>query len=126
MERPYIRGPRQQRAIVALLCNESVRIQDMERIIGALNPRDVIMQLRRQGFVGIRTRRFTTLDRDAAICYPGEYYIQPEDKEYYKLILQLYLIDGEINLTKKNAALTAGTVQAARTTSYLNSIQGGS
>jgi hypothetical protein len=75
-----IKGPRQLRAIEALIEND-VRVQDLGSIIGALNPRQTIMELRRQGFYGIiKTRRFREKDRDKKTCWLGEYYIPQEYK----------------------------------------------
>jgi hypothetical protein len=49
--------------------------------IGAQNPRQVISELRRQGFEGIiETRRFTIIDQDGKRCHPGEYHIPQESK----------------------------------------------
>jgi hypothetical protein len=81
-----IKGLRQLRAIEALVEND-VRVQDLGSIIGALNPRQTIMELRRQGFYGIiKTRRFREKDRDKKTCWPGEYYIP---KEYKFLVMEV-------------------------------------
>ena len=78
-----IKGPRQRRAVQALLDNpHGIPCKDMGPLIGALNPQQIISELRRQGFGGvIGTRRFKVSDRDGRTCYPGEYYLHPEHKE---------------------------------------------
>jgi hypothetical protein len=49
MNKLIIKGPRQQRALEVLL-EGSVTVKDIGPKIGALNPRQVIFELRRQGF----------------------------------------------------------------------------
>ena len=77
----YIKNSRQRRALKALLQKTSIPVKDIGIEIGALNPRQIIMNLRHQGFCGfIRTRRFPVVDRDGKTCLPGEYYIPQELK----------------------------------------------
>ena len=75
-----IKTPRQIRAVKALL-EKDIMVKDLGFIIGALNARQVVMELRRQGFeFFIITRRYTTTDQDGKICRPGEYFIPQEAK----------------------------------------------
>lgn len=86
-----IKGPRQRRAIEALLNQESISVREMESLIGALNPCQVIFELRKQGFRDlIKTRRYSVLDRDGNRCLPGEYYISSENKSIIKEALKEY------------------------------------
>lgn len=76
-----IKSSRQQRAI-AILLKKPVTVKDLGPIIGALNPRQVISELRNQGFYGIiETRRFSVIDQDGRLCRPGEYYIPEQLKQ---------------------------------------------
>jgi len=89
-ERVYIKSPRQKRAIEALL-EKATLVKDLGEIIGALNPREIISQLRKQGFHNIIfTRRFATIDRDGKRCRPGEYYIPKEFSPLLEEILRNY------------------------------------
>jgi hypothetical protein len=76
-----IQRPREERALRALLAHHSISVKDIGIAIGALNPRQTIMQLRNRGFRSIiLTRRFEIVDKDGCICRPGEYYIPDELK----------------------------------------------
>lgn len=87
-----IKNPRQQRAIAVLL-EKAVSVKDLGPMIGALNPRQVIAELRRQGFSGIiETRRFTVTDQDGKRCRPGEYFIQQDVKPMLEKALIEYAI----------------------------------
>jgi len=78
MDNFCIKSPRQLRAIAVLL-ERAVSVRDLGPNIGALNPRQIVFELRSQGFEGIiKTRRFTAIDQDGKRCRPGEYYI-PQD-----------------------------------------------
>lgn len=90
MENNYhIKGPRQSRALKVLLENSSIAVKDLGPRIGALNPRQVIMELRSQGFqMVIKTRRFAVEDVDGKTCYPGEYYIPLQFKSEIEEFLQ--------------------------------------
>ena len=75
-----IKSPRQQRALLALL-EKPISIKDLGPLIGALNPRQIIFELRNQGFAEIiLTRRFSVIDQDGKPCLPGEYYIPEQFK----------------------------------------------
>ena len=78
---PYVKSPRQRRAVQALLDSDSMVPKDMSARIGALNAAEIIRQLRQQGFHNIIfTRRFEVEDRDGHVCRPGEYYIPAQLK----------------------------------------------
>lgn len=97
----YIRGPRQQRAIAALLANV-ISVKDLGPLIGALNPRQVISELRGQGFEGIiKTRRFTIIDQDGRRCRPGEYYIPQDVKPMVEKVLREYIVQAHARRTKQ-------------------------
>lgn len=92
MNKMHIKGPRQRRAIEALL-NSCVTVKNFGTLIGALNPRQVIFELRNQGFEGIiLTRRFDTIDQDGKRCRPGEYYISQGSKLLVEKALTEYAI----------------------------------
>jgi hypothetical protein len=91
LNRFSIENPRQRRAVEALVERDSIQVQEIGTLIGALNPRQTIMELRRQGFDGIiKTRRFRQQDRDKKMCWPGEYYIPPEYKPLMREVLKRY------------------------------------
>lgn len=76
-----IKSPRQLRAVNTLLNCDAIAVKDIGPLIGALNPRQIIRELRDQGFDGIiLTRRHTIIDQDGRACRPGLYYI-PECKK---------------------------------------------
>lgn len=77
----FLKNQRQLRAIVALLERDSIQVKDLGFLAGALNPRQIISELRQQGFGDIiKTQRFKIIDRDGKDCHPGRYFISPEDK----------------------------------------------
>lgn len=84
-----IKGPRQKRAIEALLKHPKIPVKDLGPVIGALNPRQIIMLLRRQGFKNIiLTERITVIDRDRRKCSPGVYYIPDRLKPVARAALE--------------------------------------
>lgn len=98
---PFIKGPRQRRAIEVLLEQESVKVREIGDVIGALNPRQIIMELRQQGFENmIFTRRYTTFDQDGKLCRPGEYYIPSPLKPYVYGIYNEFLAGGTAKVIK--------------------------
>lgn len=83
-----ISSGRQKRALEILLSTPSINVRELGRLIGALNPSQVILELRRQGFGDIiHTRRCVVHDRDGKLCHPGEYYMPEEFKEKVALVL---------------------------------------
>jgi hypothetical protein len=81
IENFHIKTPRQKRAILALLEKDSIEVKDLGYVVGALNPRQIISELRRQGFEEIiQTKFFEIIDRDGNRCRPGKYFIPPEQK----------------------------------------------
>lgn len=106
-----INSPRQKRAIIALLEKDSIEVKDLGALIGALNPRQVIFELRQQGFGQIiKTHLFGKIDRDGKHCHPGRYCIAPELKP---IVLEFIKRDGlaavpqktklrDVNLSSKN------------------------
>ena len=83
-----IKTPKQRRAVIALL-EQAIPVKDLGAIIGALNPRQVISELRQQGFEEIiLTKRFTVIDQDGKRCRPGEYVILQEFKPILEAILK--------------------------------------
>ncbi len=85
-----IKEPRQKRALKALLTHNAVSVKDMGIIAGALNPRQIISELR--GKYGLRdaikTRRVKVIDRDGKTCRPGEYFVLQEDKALLEDLLK--------------------------------------
>lgn len=91
MNEMRIKGPRQRRAIEALLSGP-VSVKDLGTRIGALNPRQVIFELRNQGFEGIIfTQRFVIIDQDGKRCRPGEYFIPENAKHVVQSALKVYI-----------------------------------
>lgn len=86
-----IKCPRQKRAIEALL-EGPISVKDIGPIIGALNPRQVIFELRQQGFDGIiLTHRSTVIDQDGRRCRPGKYLILEDAKHVVQNVLKAYI-----------------------------------
>ena len=83
-----IRTPRQRRALIALLEKESIEVKELGILAGALNPCQVVSELREHGFEEIiKTEFFERFDRDGKRCRLGRYFIPLE----YKLIVQEFL-----------------------------------
>lgn len=88
---PFIKTPRQKRAVKALLEATRIPIIDFGPIVGALNPRQIAMELRRQGWQGIiLTIRYLVKDRDGKPCNPGAYYIPEVLKPLAREALEKY------------------------------------
>jgi len=86
----HIKTPRQVRAVEALLAHpEGIPCKELGDLIGALNPHQTVMELRRQGFGGvIITKRFEVEDRDGKRCRPGLYLIPDKHCERVKKALK--------------------------------------
>lgn len=114
MNKLIIKGPRQQRALEVLL-KECIAVKDIGAKIGALNPRQVIFELRCQGFEGvILTRWFNVIDRDGRRCLPGEYYIPDSFKQMVEGALKNKITQtarkcSNQSLSSDAAMLTGGT-----------------
>lgn len=92
MDNLHIKSPRQTRALSELL-KGPIAVKDLGSKIGALNPRQIVFELRFQGFEGIiETRRFTVTDQDGKRCHPGEYYIPEHLKGCAEKALREYVI----------------------------------
>lgn len=75
MPRPKF-TPRQERVLGALLSTSGwVWREDIDRIAGASNGPQIIMELRRKvtGHDGIDLERVDCVDRDGRPCHPGRY-----------------------------------------------------
>lgn len=94
MDKLTIRSPRQARA-VEVLVEKAVAVKDLGLLIGSLNPRQIILELRRLG-LEIVTRRFRVIDRDGKACHPGEYYLTDSYKPLAKQALEDYKNRGKI------------------------------
>lgn len=80
------------RAIEVLLEVESIPVKDLGPCIGALNARQTISELREQGFkFVIKTSKFEVKDQDGESCFPGVYFISPEDKSIVREALRNYV-----------------------------------
>ncbi len=86
----FISDPRERRAIEVLIQGEAISVKDIGPIIGALNPRQIIFQLREHYGLRevIKTRLFKVKDRDGKVCRPGEYFVSPEDKRILEELLK--------------------------------------
>ena len=95
-----IKNSRQERALKVLLEKDSIQVKDMGPIIGSLNPRQTISELRQQGFHDvIVTRRFKVRDRDGKNCRPGEYCIPQEKKPIARQALDEYAASTSPNVS---------------------------
>lgn len=84
-----IKTPRQMRAINALLEKESIEIKELGILAGALNPGQVIFELRAQGFQEIiLTQFFERFDRDGKLCRVGRYVIPEIYKNLIREVLE--------------------------------------
>ena len=85
-----ISDPRERRALEALILKDAIPVKDIGSLIGALNPRQIIFQLRENHGLRnvIKTRLFKVLDRDGKLCRPGEYFVSPEDKRTLEELLK--------------------------------------
>jgi hypothetical protein len=61
----------------------------MGPLIGALNPWQIVMELRRQGFAGVIVTTYEeVVDRDGKRCRRGLYAIAPEHKPLVEEVLK--------------------------------------
>ncbi|KWT83709.1 MULTISPECIES: hypothetical protein [unclassified Variovorax] len=73
-------APYEQRAIEALLDGPKMR-HDLDAIVGCENSPDVIMRACRELGFSIACERVRMLNRDRRPCYPGRYYLTPEQRD---------------------------------------------
>lgn len=78
--------PREVRLLNQLVINEKVFVKDLRARIGALNPPQIALQVRRKGW-GVKTGRITVFDRDGNLCHPGYYYFEPQERERAHMFL---------------------------------------
>ena len=108
---PYIKSPRQKRAIETLIIQVSIAVKDIGELIGALNPCQIVMELRRQGFSDIiLTRRYSVKDMDGRTCQPGEYYIPEALKFIAKETLKKY-VAGKVSTPKATHQLQINVIK---------------
>jgi hypothetical protein len=71
--------PRQRRVLGALLRGDWLQREAVDRIAGASNGPQVILELRRKllGCDGIEMQQVDTTDRDGRACKPGRYRLTP-------------------------------------------------
>lgn len=89
IEKFRIKSQRQRRAIIVLLDRDNIEVKDLGTLIGALNPRQIIFELRQQGFGEvIKTKFFGRIDQDDKHCRPGKYFIPSECKSIIQEFLK--------------------------------------
>ncbi|HUD00810.1 MAG TPA: hypothetical protein VMR37_00620 [Rhabdochlamydiaceae bacterium] len=79
--------PRERRFLKVLLEKDKVFVRDLRTIVGALNPAQVAFTLRQKGW-NIQTKFISMQDRDGCICHPGFYWLNDEEKERVKRLLE--------------------------------------
>jgi len=108
MKNLSIGSPRQRRAIQALCQMEAIPSYDLAKIVGTTDIAEVILELRRRGWV-IKTTLFEIVDRDGHICRPGKYSLDASCKNEAKRLLA------------KNGIGAAATAPITRTVRHHNS-----
>ncbi len=108
MKNLSIGSPRQRRAIKALCQTEAIPSYDLAKIVGTTNIAEIILELRRRGWV-IKTTLFEIVDQDGHICRPGKYSLDESYKNEAKRLLT------------KNGAGAAATAPIPRTVRHHNS-----
>lgn len=90
MNRPlFIKTIKQRKALEELLKQAAIPVKDLGPLIGALNVRQVIRDLRLQGFQDIiLTRRFLHIDQYGKRSWPGEYFLPAECSSLVEEILK--------------------------------------
>lgn len=73
-------APYEQRAIEALIDGPKMR-HDLDSIVGCENSPDVIMRAGRELGFKVECERVRMLNRDRRPCYPGRYYLTPEQRD---------------------------------------------
>lgn len=72
-------NPRDRRLLKCLVEMDRVFVRDLRALIGALNPAQNALSLRKAGW-NIKTEKASMRDRDGKLCYPGFYWIGPGEK----------------------------------------------
>ena len=73
-------SPKRIRALIALAYRDWVSREDLDRLIGASNSPDSIMNLRRNHGLEIIMREVKAINRDGRQCWFGEYNLIHDDK----------------------------------------------
>lgn len=75
--------PRQRRVLGALISGEWLARETVDRIAGASNGPQVILELRRKlaGHGGIEMQQVEATDRDGRNCKPGRYRLTPAGRQ---------------------------------------------
>ena len=73
-------NPKRIRTLLALVYRDWVSREDLDRLIGASNSPDAIMQLRRKYGLEIVMREVQAINRDGRHCWYGEYQLAYDDK----------------------------------------------
>lgn len=90
-QKPKIKNAKQKRAINELLKGMPIPVKDIGPLIGALNPRQCIMELRRQGFYGIIiTERYNSINEYGEKTRPGEYHLAPGFQNIVEEAIRIY------------------------------------
>lgn len=73
-------SPRNRRLLLCLVERERVFVRELRSLIGALNPAQNALSLRRGGW-NIQTDYTTVRDRDGKVCRPGYYWLETSERE---------------------------------------------
>lgn len=85
---PLIKTPREYRLLNTLFEHNRLPVKELREIIGANNVPDVVMELRRRGWV-IPCARIDFIDRDGRNCRPGVYWLDDDWKRKAAIALQV-------------------------------------
>jgi hypothetical protein len=72
--------PRQKRLIELLIDRDRVFVRDLRNLIGAENPAQITMTLRRKGW-NIKTDFIQVFDRDGNPCRAGYYWMETDEQK---------------------------------------------
>ena len=73
-------SPRNKRLLQCLVDKERVFVRDLRSLIGALNPAQNALSLRKSGW-NIQTDYIAVRDRDGKVCRPGYYWMETSERE---------------------------------------------
>lgn len=85
---PLIKTPREYRLLLTLFENKGLSVKELREIVGANNVPDVVMELRRKGWI-IHCKRIDFYDRDGRNCRPGIYWLDDEWKRKAAIALNV-------------------------------------